>query len=654
MGQKTYAAFFLTLALVLFFAVNILSNTVFRNARIDLTETSLFTLSEGTKKTLGSLQEPITLRFYYSEKAAVKFAAVRTYAERVRDMLEAFVSQSKGKIVLEVVKPEPFSPEEDTAAAAGLVGAPLQDGGKIFFGLEGSNLADGRSIIPYFSSDRETLLEYDLTMLVERLTQTQKPVLGLLSGLPLAAGAGGALAAMQAERPPYRLYQEMAGSYALLALQNNMTRVPDDVKVLVIVHPQRVTPSALYAIDQFVLKGGRALIFLDPFSELTQSAARAQPAEETLRSGLDPLLAAWGVAMPQGTVIADRKVAQQAIATSQGQDRVVPYPVWLALKSTEMNSDDPVTAEIRQLNMGSAGHFEKLAGATTNVATLVHSTDDAMLVPVEAIRYMPDPERMMEEFKPTAVMYSLAARVSGPAKTAFPGGAPPAEAKMAGVDPELPDPRISPEPPLPAQIMDTKSVNVILVADADLFQDEFWVEVKNVLGQEVSVPTANNGDFVLNAIENLSGSNNLIGLRGRRVAERKFTRVEELRRQAEQRYLSEEDTLRQKLRATEERLAQLQRRGANMGDDAGTIIITAAQRAEIERFRGEIKDTRIKLREVERNVRLDIDQLGGWLRFFNIGLVPLLVACGALAIVIVRRRRRAAVVASGANIPQQS
>ena len=627
MGQRTYAALLLVLAVVLFFAVNILATTMLRQAHLDLTETGLFTLSDGTRQTLKSLKDPIKLRFFYSEEAALKYPAVRTYAQRVRDMLETFVDESNGKISLEVIKPKPFSPDEDQAADAGLAAAPTAGSGSLYFGLEGSNLANGHEVIPYFMPERETLLEYDLTLLVERLTELKKPVLGIVSGLPLAGTPQGR---------PYRLYQEISDSYSVLSLQNDITRVPDGVKVVVIIHPQRLTQSALYAIDQFVLKGGRALVFVDPLSELANDAAQGRAPDEAVTSSLEPLLGAWGVSMQPDAVVGDRSLAQRVIATSSGQDRVVNYIAWLGLNKSEMNPDDPVTAEISAMNVGTIGHFEKLKTGTTNVTPLVRSTTDAELLPTAAVRYMPDPEALYAQFHATGERYILAARVTGPAKTAFPQGAP-AAAPVTPPEGEAPKPA---EPPLPAQVTESKGVNVILVADTDLFNDQFWVEVKNVMGEDVAVPTANNGDFVLNAIENLTGSTGLMSLRGRRVAVRKFTVVDDLRKSAEQRYLTEQTALQTKLKATEQRLAQLRRHGG-AGEEAGAVIVSAAQRAEIESLRKEFGDTRLKLREVERSLRSDIDRLGAWLRFFNIGAIPLLVACGALVVVFIRRRRRA-------------
>jgi ABC-type uncharacterized transport system involved in gliding motility auxiliary subunit len=635
MSRRTYALLALGLAVVLFFAFNIFTNSALRQARLDLTENSLFTLNPGTIRTIETLGEPITLTFYYSEQLATSYPQIAAHARRVRDLLDALASRSKGKIRVQIVKPDPFSPEEDRAVAAGVTAVPTSTGETIYFGLEATNLADGRETIAYLSPDRENLLEYDLVSLIDRLNRLKKPVLGLMGDLPLATGPGGPYAALQGKSKPYRIYSELEAKFQIDFIGSEPDRIPANIDVLMVVHPNRISPRALYAIDQFVLGGGHALVFIDPLSELALESAQGDPSAATA-SSLGPLLAAWGVAMPKDEVVGDRTLARPVIVDETTR-RIANFVAWLGLTASEISREDPVTAEINQINLGTPGHLERLKDAKTTLVPLLTSSDDAMIIDAQPLQIMPDPDDLLRRFRPSGVRYTLAARVTGPAGTAFPNGPPPA---APGAEESPAESKPAPAAPL---TQSKTPINVILVADTDIFDDRLWLSSQSVMGQQVSVPTASNGDFVLNAADNLSGSNALLSLRGRQVADRRFELVDTLRREAEQRYLAEEDRLNAKIAETQRNLEALQRQGTQTGGEGEKqgIVVTPAQRAEIERFRQELNQTRNALRAVQHNLRSDIDALGGWLKLINIALMPLLVAGGAVIYAVIQRRRRA-------------
>lgn len=636
MSRRTYALFALALAVVLFFAFNILTNSALRQARLDLTESGLFTLDPGTVETIEGLEEPITLRFFYSEQVATAgYPQIASHARRVRDLLDALQSKSGGKVRLEIVKPEPFSPEEDLAIAAGITAVPTSTGETIYFGIEGTNLADGRETIPYLSPSREGLLEYDLISLIDRLNRLKKPVLGLMGDLPLATGPGGPYAALQGQSKPYRIYQELEAKFRIDFLPSEPDRIPSDIDVLMVVHPNEISARALYAIDQFVLGGGRALVFVDPLSELALEQVRGE-STISASSALGPLLEAWGIAMPKGEVVGDRSLAQR-VMVDEATRQVIAFIPWLGLTASEISRKDPVTAEIEQINLGTAGHLDALEGATTTVIPLLTSSEDAMIIDTQELQFAPDPEGLLRRFRPSGERYVLAARVTGPAKTAFPAGAPPKASETE--EENAADEAAKAAAPL---AQSKGSINVIVVADTDIFDDRLWLQSQSVMGQQVAIPIASNSDFVLNAADNLSGSNALLSLRGRQIADRRFTLVDMIRRDAEQRYLAEEEQLNQKIAETQRNLEALQSRGAAGADAARTgTMITPEQRAEIERFRQELTETRNKLRAVQHNLRRDIDALGGWLKLINIALVPLLVVGVAFAFALLQRRRRA-------------
>src|SRR5579871_494109 len=271
MPRRTYAIAAVVLASIIFVAINIAADTFLTYWRIDLTENGQFTLATGTRDIIRSLKEPITLRFYFSKRVAADYAQTNTYAARVRDMLREYASLSHGNIIVEEIDTEPFTPEEDEAAAEGLTAAPTDTGEQVYFGLVGTNRIDGKQTIAYFSPDREAYLEYDLSSLVYRLSTPKKPQIGILSSLPLDTGSGGMAAALQGQSQPFTIYQELTQAYSTQMIDATFKRLPAGLDVLMIVHPPALTNTQLYAIDQFVLAGGRALVFVDPNSEISQA-----------------------------------------------------------------------------------------------------------------------------------------------------------------------------------------------------------------------------------------------------------------------------------------------------------------------------------------------------------------------------------------------
>lgn len=623
LSRRLYALAALALAAVIFVAINIAADAGLTTQRLDLTANGIFTLSKGTRETIASLKEPITLKFYFSKKTAADYAQVAAYAKRVRDLLQEYAALSNGKIILQEVDPEPFTVAEDEATADGLTGAPTDSGDMVYFGLVGTNTIAGKEVIPFFNSQREAFLEYDLTSLIYRLATPKKPVIGILSSLPLDTGAGGMMAAMQGRSRPYGAYQQLQQNYRTKMLSGDFTSIPKDVDVLMIVQPNKLTDSQRYAIDQFVLGGGRALVFVDPDSGLAKQTRSmgGQPGSDTA-SDLPTLLKAWGVAFNPGKVVADRELAQQVQVSSDPRNPVALYPIWLHLGTAQFDGKDQVTADLKSLNLATAGALSRAKGATTTFTPLVTSSNEASLLDAERVRLTVQPQTLMNLVRPTGKPFTLAARISGPAKTAFPDGPPAGDKTRA------------------KEIKSAKAINVIVMADSDIFDDRFWLRSENLYGKNVAVPFADNGAFILNAVENLTGSNALISLRTRATENRPFTVVQELQADAQARFQQEADTLQKKLSDTESRLKALEQGGS--GTSAGTsTALTPQQQSEINRFKRELIDTRTALRQVQHNLRKEVDRLGAILAFINIALVPILVAAFALLLAVLRRRRRA-------------
>ena len=638
LSRKSFAAAVIALSVVMFIAVNVAAGVLLRSARIDLTDNSLYTLSEGTYATLENLEEPITLRFFYSRDATAAYPSVNSYARRVRDLLHEYEALADGNIIVEEINPETFTPEEDEAVAAGLTGAPTQTGETVYFGLAGSNTLDDTEVIAFFDADREPYVEYDVTSLIHRLSTREQPKLGIVSVIPLAEGVGGLMAAYQGNAQPLAVYRQLDQAFDMTPLQRDMDRIPEDITTLLVVHPAGLPQNTLYAIDQFVLRGGHALVFVDPLSELAKQASGggqfgAAPDAAPTSSTLEPLFGAWGVDFQPMQVVADGALAQRVQFGTAGQPEIMSHIVWLRLTEESFNQDDIVVGNLNQINLATAGTISHTEGATTNFMPLFSSSPNTAFFGAAEVNATEDPRELLTQFVPSGEVHTIAARISGPAMSAYPDGPPPAE---EAADADAAD--AAPEAPLPAHIGQADNINVMVVADTDIFDDRFWVQVQNILGQQVLIPTAENGAFILSAVENMMGSNEMISLRTRAVSDRPFTVVEDLQRQAEAQFLTEEQMLEQRVEQTEARLAELQ--GTGGGGAEAQEIFSPEQQAEIDNFRQQLIETRASLREVQANLRRNVELLGQTITFINIALMPLLIAILASALAVFRRRRR--------------
>jgi ABC-type uncharacterized transport system involved in gliding motility auxiliary subunit len=636
-SRRTTAIIALISAAVLFVSINVIAQHVLRSTRLDLTQQHLYTLSEGSRKTLAHIDEPITLRFYYTPRLGDEVPSYGVYAQRVREMLEEYAALAGGKIKLEILDPEPFSPTEDRAVAFGLQGVPLdQSGDQVYFGLAATNSTDDQQVIPFFQPDRERFLEYDLTKLIHSLAYPKKTVVGLVTRLPLE---GDFMAAMQG-RPlePYAIIDQMRQLYDVHTLNTDFDKVPSDVDVLMIVHPQNLPEKTLYAIDQYVLKGGKALIFVDPYSE-TQAAHPDRMNGGTPGMGgssnLQKLFAAWGLEMEKGKVAGDLRDARRVnIGTSSRVD-AVEYVAWLALKDDNLNHDDPITGDLSQINVATAGILKPLSGAKTTFEPLISTSTDSEEIPVDKVQGMPDVAALLDGFKPDNRKLTIAARITGPAATAFPDGPPKAAQDEKDKQKKAADKAPAKDPA--AQIKTaTQPINLVVVADSDILDDRFWVQVQDFFGQRVAIPAAGNGDFVTNAIDVLSGGTDLMSLRTRGTSARPFEVVQEIQRQADARSEAREKELQQQLKDTQAKIKELQGKEG----PAGNVTLAAEQTQALDNFRTQMLQIRAQLRRVQLDLRQDIDRLKAELEFFDIAFIPLLVGFAALTLGLVRMRRR--------------
>jgi len=611
---------------VLFLGVVMLSNLALRGMRLDLTQNRLYTLSPGTKQVLAELKEPINLYFYFSRDAAAKQSPlIMPYAARVREFLEEVTARAGGKIRLQVVDPQPFSEDEDRASEAGL--QPLQvgdgTGGSLYFGLAGTNSTDGRSVIPGFTPDREEFLEYDVAKLIQDLASPKKPVIAVVSTLPMQ-GQYNPMTGQMGETWP--ILSQLEQLFTIRTLTLDVDHIDKDVDVLMIVHPKNFPPKTLYAIDQFVMRGGKVLLFVDPDSGADTSGQDQQNpfagAGANRSSDLEPLLTAWGVAYDPTKVVADLDLGLEVRSSMQGPP--TRHIGILGLRSDDLNKKDVDTAALDSINVATAGFLAPRSGATTKFEPLLMSSSNA--APLPAVRFGPmtDPASLRDGFKPTGTRYAIAARITGPLSSAYPQGAPADQKPSAG-------------PPSAHLAKSAGPANIVIVADTDMLMDYMWVQTRELLGQRVQQAFASNGDFVANALDNLGGSSALISIRGRATFSRPFERVEALKRRADDRLRAKVLELQTELQQTESKLTELQ----SKRNDQASLMLTPEQEQELKRFTAEKAHVRKELRETQRGLDVEINRLDVWLKVLNIAVAPLAVALAGALILSLRRRRRA-------------
>ena len=643
MTSRMMTATGVVLALALLFAVNILASRLLGPARIDLTENRLFTLSQGTRGVLASLDEPVTLRLYLSRRELERVPGIGGYADRVRALLQEYERLAGGKLTLHVIDPEPYSEEEDRAVGYGLRGVPLGlDEGIFYFGLAGTNSVDDEEVIPFFAAEREQFLEYDVTKLVYNLSSPKQKVVGLLSSLPIEGQGPPMQAAMGGMgAPPWMVVDQIRQLFDLRSLHPKLEEIPEDVDVLMLVHPQTLPREALYAIDQYVLRGGRVVAFIDPYSETQQDAMAGglMPPVASRRSEIDELLSAWGVTLGED-VVADLELALKVRMEQGGRVVTFDYPVWMNVTPQTFDQEDIVTGNLANLAFGTPGHLEPAEGATTTFTPLVSTTPRAArFTTAQVAAVTTDPRDLLDEYTSHDRAYTVIARVSGKVGTAFPDGRPVpelSEGDTSETAKEEGDAGSAPESMAEHLSESTEDAQIVLVADADMLADRFWVVVQEFLGSRIAIPSAANGTLVINALDNLTGSGDLISVRNRGTFTRPFTRVVALKQRAERTFRAKEQELIAQLEETERRLVELEE--SNQGNDA--LILTDAQRDELVRFRQARVRIGKELREVRRRLRADIEALESWLKFANIGLVPILIGLTGLVAGLVRIRRR--------------
>ena len=642
----------LTVAVALLVSVGLIS--ALPSIRIDLTEDDLFSLADGTRNIVSGLEEPIELLFFYSESATEDQPQIRSYGTRVQELLREIVIASGGNLVLSMVDPEPFSEEEDLATQYGVQPVPVTQGGQgIYFGLVAVELDNGKDpalrvseTMPLIRPDQEQFLEYEFMQLVTRVANPDLKVVGLLTTLDIDGGFDPMTG--QATQQ-WMITDYIRQLYDLRRIETDTEIIEEDVDILMIVHPEGLSEQTLYAIDQHVMRGGETFVFLDPTADsMVSRSERGSMIPAGMRSDLPGLLEAWGVDYASDKVLTDNTLALR-VQMGQGS-RPVAHIGMIGANRTALAGDDIITRRLENLNLSSVGALAPRDGATTRFEPLIQSSSDAMLMNASLLEDVLDPSVLFDEFVSANERYTIAARVSGVISSAFPEGRPVsgnAAADTSEEEIEADDDNDSGEARIEKASSDSDTMeahlsqtsgetNILLFADTDVLTDRLWVQVAQFMGQRIPQPYANNGDFVINALDNLSGGADLVSIRSRGRYSRPFERVVKLQREADDRLRTEEAALLERLTETEEQLAALNT------DEGGQLLgqLTPEIQTEIDRFNAELLDTRRSLRDVQFQLTADIEALGSNLKWFNTAAIPMLLTVIALFTSLTRARRR--------------
>ena len=637
--QLSYTASFVTL-IVLFLALVIINNQAFQGIRFDLTENKLYTLSDGTINILSKIQNPIALHLYFSEDSSQSYPQLKNYYERVKDMLEEYRQHANEKLTIHYVKPEAFSEEEDQAAQLGLQNVRLSGGDSLYFGIVGTNILDNVETIPFLQNDKEVFLEYELSKLIYSLTHLDKPVLGLMTSLPMYPTKIDTTTGKMNE--PWFITQQLEQLFDVRLVHTDVKKIDHEIDVLMLVHPKLLGEKAFYAIDQFIMRGGKGLFFVDSFSnkeEIPTAADSPLPDKYAKSSSLNRLFEKWGFTVDQDHVVGS---PNHALPVSLGNGETAKHLAMMNFVPQNFNQEDVVMNGLKSLNLGTSSYITLNDGAKdkgVELEYLIRTHKNADLISLDLMRYLPHPDHLRKNYKSDDTSYVVAARIHGQFTSSF--DQPPKNTD-ADEDSEVIDKKITKtnddsEVSAANHLSETvEQGNLVVIADTDLLADHMWASTQNFFGRRIVQPFANNRDFVVNLVDNLFGNSDLIGIRSRSSFARPFTKVQNIEANADRKFRATEENLKKEYEKVNQRLKELQEQRT----DKKNVLLTQEQKDEIRAVEEKKLEVRKKLRSVRHQQVKDIEELGTYLKIINIGVVPSVVTIIALLAAMIKLRRR--------------
>jgi ABC-type uncharacterized transport system involved in gliding motility auxiliary subunit len=598
----------------------------FAGVRADLTEEKLFTLSAGTKAILKKLDTPVTIDYYATQGKDMP-VELKTYAQRVEDLLEEYRKNSGGKIRVKKFDPEPDSDAEDSASLDGVEGQPTRTGDKVYLGLA-VRMLDSKVAIPFLTPDRERLLEYDISRAIANVTTTEKPVVGIMSSLPVFGQMNPMMMRRGGGQEPWIFVNELKQDFNVKEVAPTAEKIDDDINVLMVVHPKNLSDKTFYAIDQFIMRGGKLMAFVDPMSVVdSQSSPQNNPLQGAMNAGssLDKLTKAWGIEYDAGKVVADILHSTKINQGGAPEDA----PAVLSLTADSVNTNEVVTSQIDSLLLPFAGVFTGTPKDGLKETVLLHTSPQSQLV--EKFMAQFSGAQVEKDFQPSGKEYALAVRLTGKFKTAFPEGKPKDTAEAGKTN----------TPPAEASapgLKESKETSVVLVGDSDMLFDRFAAQVQNLFGQRLVFPMNGNLNLVQNILEQSTGDENLIAIRSRATMNRPFTKVRAMEVAAQERYRSKIKDLEKSLQDTQTRVNELQSTKQN----GQKFILSPEQQAELSKFQEKQAQVQKELRGVKKDLRRDIDSLENRVKWINIAGMPVVVTLVGIFLAFIKRRKTAA------------
>ncbi len=613
--------------LLILVAFNVVASVA--KQRIDLTGDKAYTLSAGTRAILAKIKSPVTLKFYYSASVELPENAtfLRTYAQRVQDLLSEYRQAANGKLIIQKLDPKPDSDAEDAARLDGVDGQQLPNGETFYLGACVKRL-DATETIPFFQPDKERLMEYEITRAISRVIKPEKQVVGIMSGEPVFGSASNPMMEQMGQpgRPPWSLITELQNDFDVKQVDLTADKIDDDINTLLVIRPTQISEKTQFAIDQFLMRGGKLAAFLDPVSLLDRNSGNQMMGGQMPGGGstLDKLIKAWGLQFDDSKAVADVKYMNRKVRLSNGDN-----PCWISITGDALNKDDVVTSEAGELWMPFPGAFTGTPVPGLKETVLIKSSKDSMLV--DGMMAALSGDGVMKDFKPSGTQYALAVKLTGKFKTAFPDGKPEDKTddasdtnKVKTVTPSLKE--------------STTDTAVILVGSSDMFADQFSLETMQTPFGNFATPRNGNLGMAQSIVENLGGDSDLISIRSRATTSHPFTRIDEMQAKAEETYQSQIDKYEQTLQETRQQLAELEK----SKEPGQRFILSPEQQAKIENLRKVEADTNKSLKEQRKKLRQDIDSTENWIKWGNIVAMPMLVAISGLGLAIFKRQRTAA------------
>ncbi len=616
--------------LLILVAFNVVAS-VFKQ-RLDLTQDKAYTLSDGTRAILAKIKSPVTIKLYYSASAELPANALflKTYAQHVQDMLSEYRQAGNGKLIIQQLDPKPDSDAEDAAKLDGVEGQALPSGDSFYLGACIKRL-DATEVIPFFRPDDERLLEYQLSRAISRVVKPEKPVVGIMSGEPVfGTAANPMLAEMgQAQRPPWGLITELQNDFDVKQVDITADKIDDDINILLVIRPTQITDRTQFAIDQFLMRGGKLAAFLDPVSLLDRNSGNQMMGGQMPGGGstLDKLIKAWGLQFDDSKTVADVKYMNQKVRLSNGEN-----PAWLSVTTDGLNKDDVVTSEAGEVWIPFGGAFTGTPVAGLKETVLIKSSKESQLV--DGMMAALSGESVLKDFKASGVEYAMAVRLTGKFKTAFPDGKP-ADDKAADDATQETNKVKTMEPSLKESATDTA---VVLVGSSDMFADQFSLQTTETPFGDYQTPRNGNLGLAQSIVENLGGDSDLISIRSRATSSHPFTRIEQMQAKAEEIYQDKINEYEQSLQDTKQKVAELQKNK----EPGQRFILSPEAQAELKKLQEKEAETDKALKQERKKLAHDIDTTENRLKWGNIVGMPLLVAFSGLCLAGIKRKRTGA------------